>query len=199
MYLVGGSCRDYGLIWQSRVCSWILETEFRYCWRSRRFHLARFSFLICGFRIQNLEPILISSVGGSCNEFVLIRRTRACLVDTETSSFLFNELFRFMIVASYFPIAFFCWQNSYFLSTFSVTLTQRFRNSIIGIFSLPGFCIRRTSNLDSCFLSTFSVTSCSEIKLSELFVGLILLFGRCSSVSCWFLLMAIRNFLVTRC
>ena len=182
-------------------------------------------FFVCGFKIQNLEPILIVLVGGSCNEFVLIRRTRTCLVVVGTSlvpSFLVTSR---LLFSSWFQVNvtgtsknFFSWWmlkrvSSHLTGCFDCILLlakllfsvylfcyadATFPNSIIGFFCQVSF-IRRTSNLDSCFLSTFSVTSCSEIKLSELFVVLILLFGTCSSVSCWFLLMAVRNFLVTRC
>ena len=172
---------------------------FRYFWRSRSFHVARiFFFVVFGFKIPNLEPILIALVGGFCNVFVLIRGTRACLVDTETSSFSFNGLCRFLIVASFLQLHSLVGEIFTSCLPFSITLTQRFRTSIIGIFSQPGF-FTGTCNLGSCFLSTFPVTSCSEIKLSELSIGLLLLFGACFPVSCWVLLMAVRSFLVTRC
>ena len=93
----------------------------------------------------------------------------------------------FLVINLLLPVYLFCYAEATFQ-------TQLWESAV----SQVSF-IRRTSKLDSCFLSTFPVTSCSEIKLSELSVGLNLLFGACSPVSCWFLLMAVRNFLVARC
>ena len=82
-----------------------------------------------------------------------------------------------LLVNLLFPVYLFCYADA----TFRTQLSE-------SAVSLVCF-IRGTSNLGSCFLSTFSVTRCSEIKLSELSVGLILLLGACSLDSCWFLLM----------
>ena len=67
-------------------------------------------------------------------------------------------------------VAFFCLCASCFLSTFCIRSDFKYSELSVSWF---------TRKLDSRFSSTFSVTSRSEIRLSELSVGLILLVGAC--------------------
>ena len=146
------------------------------------------TFLVYGPSSQ-LDPTLIHLVGGLCNESRHLRRTRTHWYIFRSSPIISDGLdifsLRFQIPD---------WNRHWFFQLVGIETSPFRLHSFVYEFlisHLP-FVYQKVRFW---FLATLLCRS-SEIRLSEPYVGIILLFGSCVPVSCWYLLLAVCYFLV---